>query len=187
MYEIGYNADVSGYEMGEDMWDAGDDVEALLGYSRLPQVQRALARRGGRYPAPTQRVAPGLLAKIPETAREWTIGFSSTSAVTKSGGTAIITQRPQQLFRPERVIVPASINTAAGAPGFLINDIKVGNVSQLLTAGSVPAAMFEQTAFGVRLLMDTCNPAIDLVLSVTNAGATADTTFYASMVGKVLK
>jgi hypothetical protein len=108
------------------------------------------------------------------------IGFDSVTAVVKSTS-ARLTQRPQVLFRPERLSVDDTLSAF-----FTIDDIKVGNKSQLVSSGSLPASTFSSKAFGMRLKMDTADPAIDLVLAVTNIDAALDHRFLASVIGPAL-
>jgi hypothetical protein len=183
MYEIGaydiglgYNPDISG------AWDTGDEVEALLGAAARAHHQRKTlmgrpARPGYMQPMPA---SGAVHPRPPADDREWPIGFDSVAAVA-AGATANITQRPQELFRPERIVIPAAI-----AASFLVNDIKVGNRSQFLSSGALPAATFSETSFGVRLLLDTCQVAMDLALNVTNVSAGA-VRFLATMLGRVVK
>jgi hypothetical protein len=194
-YEIGYNPDISGddgyeetiegdYEVGD--YEVGqDDVEALLGAAKRAARRRGLpARRGGRPMMSPHRGLWGggktvVQERRPTKDREWAVGFDSGVAIA-AGASATITQRPQVLFRAERLVIPAT--TAAS---FLISDIKVGNKSQTVSSGSLPAAAFSETAFGVRLLLDTCAVAMDLVLIVNNFSALA-ARFVAAMVGKAV-
>jgi hypothetical protein len=86
-----------------------------------------------------------------------------TATVVGAGLNANISANPQQLFRPERFVIPASL-----APSFTIQDIKVGNVSQFPNAGDIPGEMFAQNSFGKGMRLDTVNPAINLQVSCTN-------------------
>src|SRR5262245_34728730 len=52
------------------------------------------------------------------------------------GTKAVITSRPQDPFRPERIVI-------GGNPeSWIVNDIKVGNRSQFSQSGDVPGAVF---------------------------------------------
>ncbi len=102
-------------------------------------------------------------------------------------GTFNVTSRPQVLFRGERLVIPDSpaypgqLN-ATQADSFLINDIKIGNKSQLVEATSLPARAFAENAVGVRLSLDTASIAQDVVVSVTNVDVAA-ATFRAVLFG----
>lgn len=86
-----------------------------------------------------------------------------TATVVGAGLGANISANPQQLFRPERFVIPASL-----APSFTVQDIKVGNVSQFPNAGDIPGEVFAQNSFDDGIRFDTVNPAINLQVSCTN-------------------
>lgn len=154
----------------------GDDVigdEELVGAA----VRGALARLA---PVPGYPRGQTLRTRPPTKGREYVMGLDSVANVA-AGATAIITTRPQVVFRPDRLVVPASI-----APSFLINDLRVGKNSQFVSATAVPAETFTQGAFGVRLKMDTAQISQDIILSVTNISAGA-LRFLASMIGPAVE
>jgi hypothetical protein len=98
-----------------------------------------------------------------------------------------VTSRPQVLFRGERLVIPDSPaypgqTGATQADSFLINDIKIGNKSQLVEATSLPARAFAENAVGVRLSLDTASIAQDVVVAVSNVDITA-ATFRAVLFG----
>ena len=206
MYEIGNDDDFGlvGDDLliGEDddyAYDVDDEEEelaALLGarrgmFSRRGFVSRlrnqalrrartrALDRRAINVAKAVKRVEQGTLLRktAPTKSREFPIGFDSVATIA-AGATATLTQRPQIIFRPERIVVPAAV-----AAFFQIVDVKVGKDSQLVSAGAIPAATFAETAFGVRLKMDTCQISQDLILIVTNIDVAARR-FLASMIGE---
>jgi hypothetical protein len=98
----------------------------------------------------------------PSKGRTYALGLDSVTAVA-AGATATISSRPQVVFRPDRLVVAASI-----APSFVITDLKVGKNSQLASATNLPAEVFSQTSFDVKLKLDTCQVAMDVVVLVTN-------------------
>jgi hypothetical protein len=158
-------------------------AEELLGYDEIVGDDII-----GANPAPVARLAaspgyPGgqqLRMKAPSKGREYVIGFDSVATVA-AAATAILTSRPQVVFRPDRMVIPASI-----APAFLINDLKVGKNSQMVNSTAVPAEAFTQGAFGVRLKMDTAQISQDITLSVTNISAVA-TRFNAALIGPAVE
>ena len=184
--------------MGEDDDDEDeeDELEALLGARRRRprrrrRISRALLRkrrkvrrrvrmRSARQMAEAvKRVESGTLLRktVPTKSREFPIGFDSVSTIA-AGATATLTQRPQIIFRPERIVVPAAV-----AAFFQISDVKVGKNSQLVSAGAIPAATFAETAFGVRLKMDTVQVSQDLILIVINIDVAARR-FFAAIIGE---
>lgn len=105
------------------------------------------------------------------------LGFELLNVAAAASGVNVTTQ-PQTLFKPMRLLVPATI-----APFFTLTDIKVGNVSQLPSASPIPCESFVQGGFGVGLSLKTVNPAINLTLVVNNiSGAAAD--FRATFFGQ---
>lgn len=118
---------------------------------------------------PVRQVAPTEL-------RGSALGFDQTVAASAS---ATITSRPQQPFRPEKLVVGAT-----GAGNFLITDIKIGNTSMLLNSTGIPAEAFTPDAVGVHLRWKTAQPAQDVVIDVTEILA-AQRRFLAMMTGTV--
>lgn len=98
-----------------------------------------------------------------------------------AGATQVITANPQMLFRVERIIISSIL-----APNFVIDDIKVGNRSQFVQQGVIPAVAFTETSFDAYVKMATLEPAIDFVLQVVNItlGASA---FFAMALGQAVR
>lgn len=114
----------------------------------------------------------------PTKARKQVLGMVSNGTIAASG-TATITARPQTFaFKPERVVIPATVG-----PDFTLQDIKVGNISQLVQSGDLPAEAFSQTAFGVEMDMDTVQTSQDFIINVTNISGGART-FRAMILGR---
>lgn len=117
----------------------------------------------------------------PRRARRQPLGMNSTGTVAASSS-AIITARPQTMaFKPDRLIIPATI-----APMFTVNDIKVGNRSQLPQNGDLPGEAFLPNTEGAMLDFDTCQTSQDLILVVTNISGGA-LQFRACFYGKSLE
>jgi hypothetical protein len=185
---IGYD-EILGPSVGEQVVGAESEIERLLAHASGYEVGAVVAMPPGALTYPTQGIAkyqgyrqtmaPGqvMLKNQPaQKAREFPIGFDSGALI--AGGTSLnITSRPQILFRPERLLVPSDI-----AGDFTIDDVKVGNKSQLVASGSIPARVFQEDAVGVRLRGDTCQISQDLVLAVTNT-AGAGRRFRACIIG----
>jgi hypothetical protein len=197
MYEIGEEELIGLEDLGldyededDELWEDDDDELAALLGARLPlRGRRGRGRRGGRGKKAVRRAVAvakavkkveqgSLLRKTtPTKSREFPIGFDSVANIAAAAA-ATLTQRPQIVFRPERIVVPASV-----AAFFQVTDVKVGKNSQFVSAGAVPAQTFAETAFGVRLKMDTCQISQDLIIDVTNIDVAAHR-FLASMIGE---
>lgn len=171
-------------ESGDDDDEAGafvgeDDIlgAAIKALSKNKNVKkRAMARDLLR-----RRVAAGTLLRSvsPRSSREYALGLGSTSV--GGGNSANINVQPQVIFRPERLVVPSNV-----AVDFLITDIKVGKNSQLASTGALPAVMFTETAFGVRLKMDTAQISMFVTISVTNQNPNARN-FQGGLVGPAVE
>jgi len=139
-----------------------DLLEYLLkrkAVERKQAIKRDLLRR---------RIQSGALLRsvAPRSAREYAIGLGSTSIAGNSS--ARINVKPQLIFRPERLLVPSCL-----AMDFLVTDLRIGRRSQLVSKGAIPAVMFTENAFGVRLRMDTAQPSMFITISVTNLNRAA--------------
>lgn len=159
--------------------DSGDDILGAVlaarkkkGNAQKQAMARDLLRR---------RVAAGSLLRSvsPRSSREYALGLGSTSVAGNSS--ANINVQPQVIFRPERLVVPSNI-----AVDFLITDIKVGKNSQLVSTGALPAVMFTENAFGVRLKMDTAQISMFVTISVTNQNPAARN-FQGGLVGPAVE
>jgi len=171
------------------------DVDAILGAYDLvganPGLAQALASRQRMAYQPQQynpyqaalaqkMAGAGALLRTmnPTKARKQVLGMVSSGTIA-AAGTATITARPQTFaFKPERVFIPASVG-----PDFTIQDIKVGNISQLVQSGDLPAEAFSQTSFGVEMDMDTVQTSQDFIIQVTNISGAART-FRAMILGR---
>lgn len=162
-----------------------DDLEAMLG-SPFPRGLQAYQRRSPGLTALRQQLAAAKAAQNatlvrderPTESREMVIGFESLAVA--AAATANVTTRPQVLFRPTRLVIPDTIGV-----NFTVQDVKVGNKSQLVSSGAIPAIAFSQTAFNTPLKMDTCQISMDLIIEVTNITAGPED-FRAAMFGNAV-
>ena len=169
---------ISGDESGDDSGDdsgaqfIGDDLGATARKQRSNAVKQAMQRK---------RIAAGALLRNlpPRSAREFVIGLGSTALPGLSS--ANIAVQPQVIFRPERIVIPSNL-----AADFLITDIKVGKNSQLVSPGAIPAVVFVENAFGVRLKMDTAQIAQFITISVTNQNGAARN-FQGAIIGPAVE
>ena len=169
---------ISGDESGDDSGDdsgaqfIGDDLGATARKQRSNSVKQAMQRK---------RIAAGALLRNlpPRSAREFVIGLGSTALPGLSS--ANISVQPQVIFRPERIVIPSNL-----AADFLITDIKVGKNSQLVSPGAIPAVVFVENAFGVRLKMDTAQIAQFITISVTNQNGAARN-FQGAIIGPAVE
>lgn len=166
--------DESGAFVGDD--ESGDDILGAAVRRKQNAKKQAMKRDLLR-----RRVNAGALLRSvsPRSSREYALGLGSTSVA--GNASANINVQPQVIFRPERLVVPSNI-----AVDFLITDIKVGKNSQLVSTGALPAVMFTENAFGVRLKMDTAQISMFVTISVTNQNANARN-FQGGLVGPAVE
>ena len=179
----GSDGDVEGDILGELLGEVdGDDSGAygLVGAASA-KTQRNAQKRAMARDLMARRVRSGALLRSvpPRNAREYALGLGSTSVAGSSS--ANINVQPPVIFRPERLVVPSNL-----AMDFLITDIKVGKNSQLVSTGALPAVMFTENAFGVRLRMDTAQISMFVTVSVTNQNPAARN-FQGGLVGPAVE
>lgn len=160
---------------------AGLNPLALQAAQRQRQLFAMQASQGAFQAAlQAKRAQAGALIRSmnPTKARKQVLGMSSSSTIA-AAASSTITARPQTFaFKPERVFIPATLG-----PNFTIQDIKVGNVSQLVQSGDLPAEAFSQTSFGIEMDMDTVQTSQDFIIQVTNISGGAST-FRALILGR---
>jgi hypothetical protein len=139
------------------------------------QIQAAMAQRLAQLGLITQTSAP-------TKAREYPLGFDSGSTLIIAGGSASVINRPQVVFRTERLVVPSDIGG-----GFVIDDLIVGKNSQFASNSvAVPARVFDERGVGVRLAGDTAQISQDIILKVTNVSG-APARFRAAVIGPAVE
>lgn len=104
------------------------------------------------------------------------LGIATFNAT--SGTQLTLTARPQRAFRGERLVL-TSVRDGASTDGLLVTiaDIKIGDVSQKVGGGVLPANVFSNDAFGVRLMLDAAVPGVDITLTLNISGAPTGTDF----------
>lgn len=90
-----------------------------------------------------------------------TTGFDlpDGSPINDPGQTFSVTSNPQIPFRGERITIPSNI-----AKAFFIDDVKVGNRSQLVSSDGLPGAAFSETGYGVALRLDLARVSQDITI-----------------------
>lgn len=164
---------------------AGADAPAAAQHAALAMhhAQMARASGGGHLPPAPSTVAYGsnigVAQRTADKPRLYPLGF--TQLAVPASGSATITSRPQILFRPQRLVIPASLSA-----NFVLTDIRVGKDSQLVQATELPAEIFTQVAVGVMMTLDTAQPATDVSLSVRNTDGANPHDFRATMFGSAV-
>lgn len=181
--------DLVGDELvGDEVEDilSGDDDDGI-GYDLEDIVGAAVAQATGRAPnraAMAARIAErgaSVVRKRKATkSRKYVLSLDSSSTIAAAASSNVQNQ-PQVLFRPERLMIDATL-----AASFLVNSFVIGKNSQFAASGSVPASMFAQTAVGGTLKLDTAQVSALVVLNVTNTSAGA-LRFTAGLIGQAIE
>jgi len=156
----------------------GDPHGARRGEHGLPPVGW---HNGGIAPAAYLAPAPA-----PTQAQRQGLPMNSGQQTFAFGDTALITSRPQKpAFRPERVFISPPIGATAGAAAWFVNDITIGNVSQLAQSGGLPGDMFANQSIDSFVTFQTAQTAMDVTMSITliESGIEVAPAFYGGIIG----
>jgi hypothetical protein len=185
--------DILGGSIGYDASLIGDDPDALLealavsgmgdllvsgdGSSEIigavaPAQKAALAQI-------TRRNAGAVVQRELDRRRRYPLGVVPTSIT--AGTQSQIPASPQNLFRPERLVVPSDIAFDSG-----VVDIKVGNVSQFVQSAEVPGALFSEVAINTGVNFDTAEIGNQISATIRNKSAVTFE-FSAGFVGTIAK
>lgn len=151
----------------------GDGTSEIVGATSTKARKKAALRRLAA------RNAGGVVKRALNRKRRYPLGFVPTAVA--AGAYATIPAAPQNLFRPERLVIPSDIAFDLG-----IRDIKVGNQSQLAQSAEVPAAMFSEVAINTGVNFDTAEVGNQVSVEVRNKSA-GSVEFSAGLVGTLAK
>lgn len=157
--------------LGREAMLMGEDY--LLGAA--PRRMSARRQVPARRPNPVQaavaarRAREGVIVReaAPSTGGETVMGMASAAAIA-AGVAGNATSTPQELFRPTKFTVPASV-----APNFLLTDLRIGVKSQFVSVDPIPCEALQEAADGMRLKLETAQVNNTVVANVTNIGAAA--------------
>lgn len=163
----------------EDLLVSGDGsseiIGALVGAAKKKKAnpaQAALAKIASKN-------AGAVVQRELDRRRRYPLGVVPTSVT--AGTQSQIPASPQNLFRPERLVIPSDIAFDSG-----VVDIKVGNVSQFVQSAEVPGALFSEVAINTGVNFDTAEIGNQISCTVRNkSGATIE--FSAGFVGTIAK
>ena len=165
---------------------SGMDDEIISGAGDTEIVRASGRRRGGRSARRTaelrrlvQKNAGAVINRGLDRRRRYPLGFIPTTIT--AGTSLAIPSAPQNLFRPERLVIPSDIAFDLG-----LRDIKVGNQSQLVQSAEVPAALFSEVAINTGVTFDTAEVGNQVSVDMRNKSA-ADLEFSAGLVGTIAK
>jgi hypothetical protein len=151
------------------------DAEVMGRRRRRPTRQRVRSRR--RPSTAFRGQASGVSVATPSEGRLLTLGLDSVANVA-AAAQATVNSQPQVVFRPDRLSIPLSVSV-----NFLVNDLKIGKNSMLISATGIPAEAFSHDAAGVGMKMDTAQVSQIISITVTNLDAVNPHRFSASLIG----
>ena len=134
-----------------------------------PGMAAAAAKAAGKKAFLQQLALKGagsaVVSRSATKSRVYSQGFGPVdlAAAGEPGDTKIITVQPQVTFKGKRLVIGANFST-----DLMVNDLKIGNVSQLPSSNPLPADAFREDAVGMQQDFDTAQISQQIVLSVTN-------------------
>jgi len=191
MYQIG------DYEIGAGGWGRwgyrgapSKPIAGSLSRGMVPVSRGMMFGRGQPPPRMPLRTMPKpapmgvppmrIRETNPNQARVLYLGFDSGSDVA-AGSTVNVNTNTQDVFKPRKIIIPATI-----APLFVINDIKVGNISQFSSSSAVPAEAFVAGSVAADVNFDTAQVSQQITFNVSNVSGAA-ARFRAAICGYVAR
>lgn len=192
--------DILGGSIGYDPSLIGDDPDSLLealAVSGMPdllvggdgssEIIGALvgAANAGNSKAKAvvakiaQRNAGAVVQRELDRRRRYPLGVVPTTIT--AGTQSQIPASPQNLFRPERLVIPSDVAFDAG-----VVDIKVGNTSQFVQSAEVPGALFSEVAINTGVNFDTAEIGNQISATIRNKSASSFE-FSAGFVGTIAK
>jgi len=144
-----------GSEMGDDL---GDLLGDLLGGRRKRGRGRKTA--GSKNWLRDYAKGGGAIGVPPSAYQEYPLGFDA-AVFTPAGPQAITLQAtPQLACKPMRPVIIVLRSAGALAVGVNLNDVKVGQRSQFISAAPIAAETYAPTSFGVMLAGSPAGPGI---------------------------
>lgn len=173
----------------DDDWD-DDDEELIAGAgdseivgARRRRRRRARGKKSARRRAAMRKLvmrnAGAVMRRGLDRRRRYPQGFLPTTVA--SGASVAVPAAPQNLFRPERLIIPSDIAFDTG-----VQDIKVGNQSQLVQSVEVPGAVFSEVAIDTNVTFDTAEVGNQVSVQIRNKSG-QEFEFSAALVGTIAK
>ncbi len=177
---VGGDGDDEHEEWGgdEDLLNALSIGAARRGKHKTANAFRRAAQKISAY----RKIDPGAVAirqRDLTKRRRFPLGFQPTTVA--AGATSNIPAAPQDMFRPERLVIPSDI-----AFDFGVQDVKVGNTSQLVSGGEVPAAIFTEVSIDTHVHFKTAEIGNQISVSVRNK-TTGEIEFSAGIIGTVVQ
>lgn len=162
-----------------DFLVAGDGSSEIIGAAANAAAKQQAAKKAAALKALAMRNAGAVVNRGLDRRRRYPLGFVPTAVAAAT--TVQIPSAPQNLYRPERLVIPSDIAFDAG-----VADIKVGNQSQLVQSVEVPAALFSEVAINTGVTFDTAEVGNQVSVNIRNKSASAFE-FTAGLVGTIAK
>jgi len=159
---------------------SGDGSSEIIGAELIGAAKRGNPRAQAALRQVAMRNAGAVIKNDLKNRRRYPLGFVPTEV--DSGDAATIPAAPQNLFRPERLVIPSDICFDFG-----VQDIKVGNQSQFAQSVEVPAAVFSEVSIDTNVTFDTAEVGNQISILVRNKGTTDDLEFTAAAIGTIAK
>jgi hypothetical protein len=159
---------------------SGDGSSEIIGAELIGAIRSGNARKAAALRQVAMRNAGAVVKNDLKNRRRYPLGFVPTEV--DAGDSAVIPAAPQNLFRPERLVIPSDICFDFG-----VQDIKVGNQSQFAQSVEVPAAVFSEVSIDTNVTFDTAEIGNQISILVRNKGATDDLEFTAAALGTIAK
>jgi hypothetical protein len=169
---------VSGSGGGADFLVGGDGSSEIIG-ALVGAAQQGNQKAKAVLAKIAQRNSGAVVQRELDRRRRYPLGVVPTTIT--AGTQSQIPASPQNLFRPERLVIPSDIAFDSG-----VVDIKVGNVSQFVQSAEVPGALFSEVAINTGVNFDTAEIGNQISATIRNkSGATFE--FSAGFVGTIAK
>src|SRR5262245_45441943 len=154
---------------------SGDGTSEIIGAAAAPSA----AKKKAALRQLAMRPAGAVIKRGLDRRRRYPLGVVPTTI--SSGDTETIPTTPQNLFRPERLVIPSDIAFDVG-----VTDVKVGNQSQFVETSEVPGSLFSEVAINTAVTFDTAEIGNQISVQVRNKSL-SDVEFTAGFVGTIAK
>lgn len=163
---------------GSQFLVSGDGSSEIIGAAKNAKKAQA-AKKAAVLKQLAMRNGGAVVNRGLDRRRRYPLGFVPTAV---AAATSVqVPSAPQNLYRPERLVIPSDIAFDAG-----VADIKVGNQSQLVQSVEVPAALFSEVAINTGVTFDTAEVGNQVSVTIRNKSASAFE-FTAGLVGTIAK
>jgi hypothetical protein len=158
---------------------SGDGTSEIIGATKAAAKAQSDAKKKAALKQLAMRSAGAVIKRGLDRRRRYPLGVVPTTIL--SGSVATIPTTPQNLFRPERLVIPSDIAFDIG-----VTDVKVGNQSQFVETSEVPGSLFSEVAINTGVTFDTAEIGNQISVALRNKSL-ADVEFTAGFVGTIAK